>query len=220
MLSELMPTALGVLAGSGIVLDLHNVLVGNQSGKTAVLVHYEEFFDLVAPQELRRLLEIGTVGGGNQVLLGHHLGYRSLGVVLETQVAVGDDAAKHAAGVHDGDTSDMVLMHEVEGIADRGVLPYGHGIVDHSVLSPLDLAHLLHLDFDGHILVYHSDTAFTGNGYRQVSLSHGIHGRRDYGGMERNLPGQLRSDVHLAGQHVRVGRNEEDIIESEALHYG
>ena len=111
----------------------------------------------------------------------------------------------------------MVLAHYLKSVSHGGVVADGHGIVDHAVLGPLDLAHLLHLHIDGHIFVYYSDTALTGNGYGQVGLSHRIHG----GGHDRRvqgyLPGQFSGNIHFTRKDIGVCGYKKHVIERQSL---
>ena len=40
-------------------------------------------------------------------------------------ICLGDDADAAPAGVNDGDTSDLVLLHDRHHLRNRGVSPYG-----------------------------------------------------------------------------------------------
>ena len=205
-------TAFGVLAGDWIVLDLHDVLVGDQAGQLAVPVHYQQFLYLVLSQKFSGLLQIAAVSSGDQVLLGHHFTDGSLGIVLETKVPVGDNSAEHPVCIHYGYTADMVLTHDLESVTHSGVVTDGHRIVYHAVLRPLDLAHLLYLHIDRHILVYHSDTALACYGYSQICFCNCIHSSGHDRSMEGYLPGQSGADIHLTRQYVGVRGYEKYVI--------
>ena len=66
-------TALGILRCNRIVLDFHQVLVGDQSDKFAVCVNHREFLHLVAADDGSSLIKADTLLGGHKVLGRHHL---------------------------------------------------------------------------------------------------------------------------------------------------
>ena len=139
-------------------------------------------------------------------------------IVLETEVTVGDDADQVLVGIDHRNAADVVLLHQPQGIPYRRFHIDRDRIVDHAVLGAFDLADVLHLHFDGHILVDHADTALPGNGDGQISVGHGIHGRRHDRHLQRNLAGKAGLDIDLAGKDFGTGRNEQYVVVRQTLH--
>ena len=58
--------------------------------------------------------------GGHEILLRHDLLDGTVKTTLKTQVAVGDDTLEVLLIVDYGDTTDMILRHDVEGLSHSG----------------------------------------------------------------------------------------------------
>ena len=206
-----------VLAGVGPLLDLYNVLVGDQPDKLIFFVHHRQLLDLVFLQDVGSLFEVSELRGGDQVRLGHHIVDGLLRVALKAQVAVGDDAHEDMARIHDRDAADAIFIHDLEGVADECVLADGYGVQDHAVLRPLHFAHLVGLVLDGHVLVDHADAAFLGNGNGHGMLGHRVHGSRHHRDVEGDAAGELCTGIHLPGKYLTVCRKQQDIIVGETF---
>ena len=180
----------------------------------AQLVHYRQFLDLVAAQDVGCVLQIGIVGG-DQPLLGHHLLDRPREVVLEAEVTVGHDTDQGLVGRDDGNAADAVLLHQAQRVAHGIVLENGDRIIDHAVLGTFHTTHLGSLLLDGHVLMNHADTAFPSQRNGQRGFGDGIHG----GGYDRyvqlDIARKPSGNVHLARQHLRIGRHQKDIVERQ-----
>ena len=113
----------------------------------------------------------------HQILLSHDLCNRHLRVSLETEVTVCDNTHEETVIIHHRNTSDMMLSHHSEHLTHSCIRMNCNRIVNHSVLSPLDTSHLIHLLFYGHILMNDTDTAGTRHGNSEFSLSHSVHSR-------------------------------------------
>ena len=168
---------LAVLGCYRIVLYLHQILVGDEAYDASFIVHHRKFLNLRASENAGGILEADALPGGNEILGSHHLGNRPLLVILETEVAVGDNADEIIAAVHYRNAADMVLRHKSQRFSDIGRRADGDRVVYHAVLGSLDPSDLLALSLDGHVLVNHADTSGTGHRYGQVRLGHGIHRR-------------------------------------------
>ena len=164
-----------VLAGHGFVLGLSDVLISNQSHEAAVLVGHGEFLDFIFLQNLRGGHEVGLLRGGHEVVLCHHLVDEFVKVALEAEVAVGHDAHEAALVGHYGNTADVVFAHQGQRVAHGAAPANGHGVVNHAVFGTLHNSHLPRLFLDAHVLVYHADTTFAGNGDSHFALGHGVH---------------------------------------------
>ncbi len=84
--------ALAVFRRVGKLDAFLDVLDGDQPTQHAMLVHKRQLLDLVARQDLARLLQRDAHRRGDQALAGHDLGDGTFIVGLEAHVAVGQDA--------------------------------------------------------------------------------------------------------------------------------
>ena len=104
-------------------------------------------------------------------------------MAFKTQVAVGNDADEATFIVDHGDATDVVLVHQIQGIAHRFVTFDGNGVVNHTVFSTFHDGHLACLLLDAHVFVDNADTSLAGNGNGHLRLRYRVHGS----GYERNL---------------------------------
>ena len=208
--------ALLVTGRVGIHLGLLDVLDGNETLQVEVLVHDGQLLYLVLAQDLLGLGQSSSLGGGDQVLLGHHVVDELAHIGLKLHITVGDDADELAV-VADGHTGDAVLGHQLVGLSQSVAGSQPEGIGDNAVLRALDHIHLLSLLADGHILMDDTDTTLTGDGNGHAVLGNGIHGGADEGDIQTDLFRQLGVKVHVGGQHIAGRRNEQNIIKGEAL---
>ena len=191
--------ALIVLAGHRLVLGLGDVLIGDKSHEVVVLVHYRELLYLVLLQYLGCGSQVGLLMRGHEVVLRHNLVYLLVELLLEAQVAVGDDTHQVVLVVNDWYAANVVVAHHVERILHSAAAAYGDGVVDHSVLGTLHYSHLAGLCLDRHILVDNADATLASyrNGHRR--LCHGVHCSRN----ERNV--QVYVARELGFQLYRLG---------------
>ena len=112
---------LGVTSGLGVLVGLDEVLEGEQALETAIGVHQGKFLDLVGGQQLESIRGGGADRCGDQWGMGHDLAHRLGHVILETHVAVGDDADEPRAVVHHGHPGDPVLVAQLLGIGHGGL---------------------------------------------------------------------------------------------------
>ena len=193
------PSAL-ILAGVGVVLLADHVLVGDQSDELVVLVNYRELLDAVLKQRVLDLLggELGVLQG-DKALGGHHVGDLDRIILLEAEVPVGDYAHEGVVLGYDGDAADLELAHHGEGISDGLVRRDGGGVGDHAVLSALDMADLVGLLRDGHVLVYDADTPLPGDGDGHRGFRDGIHG----GGYDGYVQGDVAGEPAVEADFAR-----------------
>ena len=210
--------AQAVLAGLGIILDLGDVAIGDESDQPVRRVDHRKLLDAVFPEHLGCLGNRGLGADGDEVLACHDFADRRRRVVLEAQVAVGDDSDQVLPGIDHGDAAYMVLRHETECVAHGGVDVDRDWIVDHAVFRPLYLPDVFHLCLDGHILVYNADATLAGDGDCQVCVGHSIHCSRNDRHRERNLACKLSLDVDFPGKNFGTGRNEQYVVVRQTLH--
>ena len=138
---------------------------------------------------------------GHQVLAGHHLHDGTLHVLLETQVTVGHDTHQMTLAIHYRYATDMVLGHEGKRILYSPIATDGHGVVDHTILGTLHDGHLTSLFLDAHILMDHTDTAFTGDGNSHGRFGDSVHSGCHKRNLEFDVAREARGQLHCAGQH-------------------
>ncbi len=212
-------TALLVLGGIRVLLGLDEVLHGDQTGQVAFGVDQRQLFDLVLGQQVVGVL-LGDVGRtGNQMLAGHHVGDLEVIVILgsdEAHVAVGDDADELVVLIDDRQAGDMETAAQLVEIGQRHIRAHGERIVDHTGFGTLDDIDLSGLIVDGEVAVQHADAAVTSHGNGHVGLGDGIHGGGNGRNLHRDVTGQMSGGVHLGRNDIRLVRQQQHIIISEA----
>ncbi len=209
-------TALLVFGGVGVFEFFLDVLDGDEAFELEVVIDDEEFFDAVLVQDVLGLFKGGADGHGDEVFLGHDGVDGEVGAGDEAEVAVGENADQLAV-LGDGDAGDLVAAHDLKGGGDGFFGGDGDGVDDHAGFGALDLVDLAGLLLDGEIAVDDAHAALLGHGDGEARLGDGVHG----GGHERGVEGDgageacLRAD--LGGDDVRVGGDQEDIVEGQGF---
>ena len=209
-----------VLAGARIRDELLDVLDGDQALEPVVRVHDQELLDLVAVEHLAGRVERGADRHGDEVLLRHDLGDRPVGVHLESQIPIGENAdepAFLAAVIGDGHAADPVALHQFEGLVDAVPRRERDRVHDHAALRSLDAIDFRRLFLDAEILVDDADAALLRDRNRQPVLGHRVHRRAQERDVQLNAPGERRADVHLAREHLRVPGHEQDVVEGQGF---
>ena len=197
---------------------LEYVLIGDKANDTALAIDHGEFLDLVLLQHLARIVPVGVVDReGYEMLRCHDVPYGHAHVVLETHVAVGYDSHEMVLGIGHWNASDMVVAHEPEGIAHRLVLVDRHGVVDHSVLRTLHLAHLGGLRLDAHVLVDDAYASLPCKGYGHGRFGYCVHSGGHDRDVEGDVPRKAAAEVHLLRKNFRIRRDEEHVVEGKAF---
>ncbi len=70
---------------------------------------------------------------------------------------------------------------------------------------------------DGEIAMHDADAALLRHGDGHARLGHGVHGRREQRGVQRDVARELRLRADLRGHHVAVGRHQQHIVEGEGF---
>ena len=211
--------ALVVLAGHGLVLCLGDVLIGDEAHQAASLVHHGQLLNLVLLQNLGGIRQVGLLVSGHQVLLRHHVLHGAVQPALEAQVTVGDNAHQVLLVVHHGNAANVILRHDFQRLGHRAAQRDGHGVVDHAVLSTLHNGHLAGLVLNRHVLVDDANAALAGNGNGHLALGDGVHGSRHKGHVQVNVARKAGFQLYRLRQHLRIGGNQQDVIESKAVHH-
>ena len=196
-----------ILAGHRLVLGLGDILIGNQTHKPVLAVHYGQLLYLMFLQYLGSCREVGLLVSGHQILTGHDLVNGLVQASLKPQVTVRDNSHQMVVVVHHGDSANMVIVHHGERIAHLASLAYRHGIVNHTVLGTLHDGHLTGLLLNRHVFVNHTNTSLTGNGNGHRRLGHCIHSRCNKRHVQPDIAGKLGFQLYCLGQHFRISRD-------------
>jgi hypothetical protein len=207
-----------VLAGVRILDRLLDVLDRDQALQPEVLIDHQQLLDLGRVQDLARLIERGADRDREQPVLGHHLVDGAIDVGLEAQVAVGEDAdqaAFLAAVVGDRDAGDAIAAHQLQRLEDAGVGGERDRVDDHPALRALDAIDLGCLLLDREVLVDDAEPALLRHRDGHLGLGDGVHRRAQQRHVEADVTREVGADVDLSGQHGRVARDEQDVVEGE-----
>ena len=206
-----------VLARIGVLVRLLNVLDGHQPAQLEALVHHQHLLDAVGVQEPADLAPGSALAHRDEsVLRCHHVRDRVVVVGLETQVAVGHDADELRA-IHHRYSRNVVLARERDDLADARSRRHRNGIGDDPALELLDHTNLPGLRLRRHVLVDDADAAGLRDADREPRLGDRVHGRGHEGNVQIDLPGEPRGELGIAGKHLGVTGNQENVVERECL---
>ena len=208
--------AAGVARGIRVLHGFLDVLDRDEALEVAGFIDDRQLFDAVPAQDLLRVLQRGADRRGDEVFLRHDVGdlLVEVGVGHEAQVAVRDDADELAI-LADRHAGDLVAAHQVVGLAHRVLRREVERVDDDAVFRALDHIDEVCLALDRHILVDDADTALTRDRDGHLRLGDGIHRRRHDRGIEPDLSGELRGNIHLCGQHVRFCGDQQNIVKGQ-----
>ena len=82
------------------------------------------------------------------------------------------------------------------------------------VLSAVILINLL---LNRHILMYNSDTAFSGNCYSHTGFGNSIHSRCHNRDIQSNSSGQVSGNIDKFRLHLAVSRNKQNIVKRKSF---
>ena len=216
--------ALRVLGGVRVELRLLHVLDGDEADAAILIVDDDQLLDAVLVKQLLGLGLADRLAHRDQVLARHQLIDALLRVGGEADVAVGQDAdqaaevvAASAAAVDDRDARDAVGLHQRQRVGKGGIRADHDRVHDHAALELLDLADLLGLLFRREVAVDDADAAGLRHGDGEAGLGHCVHGGGDDRQVELDLARDPRPEIGLAGQHLRVTRQQQHVVEGERL---
>ena len=152
--------------GHGVISTLPQIRPRHNRHQILVHVHDRQFAPFALAQNILRLLQgDARLGQHQMVVLGHHLGQGSLGVIgvrHKVNVAAGDDAEEPAAefaGLGDGNAGEAAglfgLHHGGDGVVGR----HDDGVDDEALLPALDFVDFVGLEFRGAVVVDYTDSA-------------------------------------------------------------
>ncbi len=211
------PTML-VLRGVREELRLFDILDGDEAGAAVFPVDDHQLLDAVLVQEALGILARDVLAHRHQLVLGHQLGDRLVGIAGKAHIAVGDDAGEPAAAAFDDrNARDLVVGHQPQRVGQGLVRVDRHRVDHHPGLEFLDLADFGGLLVDRQVAMNDAEPAGLGHRDRERALGHRIHRRRDQGDAELDLAGDAGSRLSLARHDARGGGNEHHIVEGQCL---
>ena len=80
------------MAAIGVLLDLFDILDGDQALKTAFFIDDQQFFNAVLMEQGLAMLQVDAHLGGHQIFAGHDIVHPQVVVGDKAEVAVGDNA--------------------------------------------------------------------------------------------------------------------------------
>jgi hypothetical protein len=179
--------------------------------------HHQHLFDAVLVQQREHLVLRRIFAHGDQAFLrGHDGGNRSVEFRFEAQIPMCDDSDDLRPQNH-RHPGDVLRASQLDDLANRHVRIHGDRIADHAALELLDAVNLARLVVDRHVLVNDADTALLGDGDGQPGLGHGIHRGGYHREIDLDFAGQFGGQRHVAWQHFRICRHEQNVVESECL---
>ena len=209
-------TAQGILAGEGIAPPFLDVLDGDQPLQVEGVVHHQELLDTVLMQQFLRFVQVGALRHGDQAFGRHQGGHWLLQVGHEAQVAVGENS-RQLRSLGDGDAGNPVARHHLDGLLHPLVRRHGDRVHDHTAFGTLDLVDLGGLRLDAEILVDDANAALLRQGDGEIGLGDRIHRRAEQRDVEFNVVGQQGRHVGVTRQHVRMGGQQQHIVERQTF---
>ena len=182
---------------------------------TPSCVDDRELLDLVPVEQRLASRQRRADGCGDEVARGHQLRDELRVVVLEAEVAVGEDPGEAAAPVHDRHARDPVALHQLERGRDGRVGRQRDRVDDHARLRALDLVDLGDLRVDRQVAVEDADPALARERDRHPRLGDGVHRRRDERDLELDAPREARASGHIGREHRRGCGHEQDVVERQ-----
>ena len=176
--------ALFIFCSARIFAFFLDVFYGDEAFEIEVLVDDEKFFNAMLLQDALGFFERCANGHGDEIFLGHH-GADELGMIFfKAQVAVGEDSGEAGAACN-GKPGDVILVHDLEGLAERDIRRDRDGVNDHAAFGAFYAVDLLALAVDGHVAVDEADTALAGDSDGETGFGYGVHGGGGQGNVER-----------------------------------
>ena len=154
---------------------------------------------------------------GDEPVLRHHIRDRLAELLLELEVAIGDDPDQPAAAVDNRHARDPEAAHQGFGFAEWSVGAQGDRIEDHPALAALDPVHLGGLPVDGHVLVDDPDAARPGHGDRHLGFGDGIHRSSHKRHIECYAAGEARGGGNQTGMNCGVTGQEQDVVKRQTV---
>ncbi len=214
-------TAVGILAGVGMLRCFFHVLDRDQADATAFVIDDDELFEPMLVKEPARLVLRDALADGDHIL-GHQFGDGLQRIIGETDVAICEDAAKPRRlalrpALDHRNAGNPVLAHQRLRVGERLVRKNDDRIDHHSAFVTLHLADFLGLFFRIEIAMDDSDPARLGEGDREPRFRHRVHGCGDDRQVEADLGGEPRLEIDAARQDFGMARQKQHVVERESF---
>ena len=207
-----------VLARVGVLDHLLDVLDRDQPLQHEAVVDDQQLLDLVAVEELARLLERRADRHGEERIARHDVGDRPVEVGFEPQVAVRQDAdepAFLAAVLGDRHARDAVLLHQLERFEDPVLGRERDRVDDHPALGALDAVDFRRLFLGRQVLVDDADAALLRHRDGQARFGDRVHRGAEQRHVDADVARDPRRDVDFAREDGRVPRHEQHVVEGQ-----
>src|ERR1700730_4645541 len=123
--------ALLVFCGARVFELFLDVFYGDEAFEVEVLIDNKKFFNAMLLEEAFGLIKHRPDGNSDEMIFGHHGADELIVIFLKAQVAVGENAGKPGAARY-RQAGDLVLVHDLEGLAKRDVGRNGYRVDDHA----------------------------------------------------------------------------------------
>ena len=121
--------------------------------------------------------------------------------------------------VNNGNTADMILRHDVEGLCDRSTQRDRYRVIDHTVLRTFHDSHLTGLVVNRHILVNNADTTLTSDGDGHLRFCDGVHGRCHEWYVQLDVTRETGFQLYRLRQYFRISRDQQDVVKCKTVHH-
>jgi hypothetical protein len=200
-----------------VLVRLHDVFHGDQAAQLEGVVDDQHALEAVLVHQALGFVRVRFLVDVHEFFARGHLGARfGVEVFLETQVAVGDDA-DHLLAFDDREAAEAMLVLEGDDVADLHARRHDDRVAQHACFETLDARHFAGLVGRTKVLVDNADAAFLRHRDCQTGFGHGVHRGREQRDVERDVAGQLGAKGGVGRKNIRVGRDEQHIIERECF---
>ena len=213
-------TSLSVLGGVRIELRLFNILDGNKTNATTLIVDNEKLFNTMSVQQTFCFVLIDILANRNEVLTGHQLVDFLLRIGRKTDVAIGQDTDKTprtlGSILNDRNTRNSMCLHQCLSVGKCGIRPDGNRIYNHAGFKFLYLTDFFRLTFRRQITVNDANTTGLRHRNSQTGFRHRIHGSRKKRKVKLDILGDARAQINLPRHYFGMARLQQHIIKCES----
>ena len=213
-------TSLSVLGGVRIELRFFNVLDGNETDTTALIVDNEKLFNTMSVQQTFCFVLIDILADRNEVLTSHELVDFLLRIGRKTDVAIGQDTDKTARPLgsifNDRNTGNSMRLHQCLCIGQGCIRSDRDRIYNHAGLEFLYLPDFFRLTFRRQIAVNDANTTGLRHRNSQTGFRHRIHGSRKKRKVKLDILGDARAQINLPRHYFGMARLQQHIVKCES----
>ena len=155
-------------------------------------------------------------GNSDEIVLGHDRADQLRVILLETQIAIGEDASQ-ARTARNRKTGDAVLGHDLKSLTKSDIRRNGNRVDNHAAFGALYAIDFFGLMIDFHVAMDDPDAALAGDGDGQMGLGDSIHRGGSQRNIQRELAGEASASVDIGGQDGRFAGYQQDVVKGEGL---